>query len=98
MPSSYSRAKKRKCICSSCNLKLTDETTFQYVDESNHAITNNALEYCEDCYKIFYKKDYEYRKMHKDNWWEMINYMVKEMNENNTNKKQSRARESNRNT
>ena len=45
---------KNKYICAMCGKELEAKEAYCYVDENNCAITQNALPYCRECYRIKY--------------------------------------------
>ena len=54
-PNRKRRAAPKRITCAKCKKELTPATAYSYVDGCNCAITNNAPEYCLDCYKQIYK-------------------------------------------
>ncbi len=59
MKTKYGKVKTRKFAgsCEYCKKELTPDQAYRYVDEANHAITNNAPYLCKDCHNKQYWND-----------------------------------------
>lgn len=56
MPRKYNTARKYKGKCEYCQKVTPIHSIFQYIDESNWAITHNSPYLCKECYEKQYGK------------------------------------------